>query len=340
MPAQARRIALPRAARIGIATAVTGAAFALPLVTTVTAQAHEVPAAKAAAPAAAPAAQSAPAAAPAAPAAQSAPAAAPAAPAEESYKVVGGDTLSKIATAKNVEGGWQALYEHNRSVVGANPNLIFPGQQLALGTKAAPAAPAAKPAAPAAKPAAPATKSAAPAAKPAAPAAKPAAPATKPAAPAVKPAVQPVVAPVTATPVVAATSGYVAPLANPKLGTAYGVAGSMWSSGHHTGADFVAATGTPLRAIANGTVVKAGNGGAYGNEVEIKLADGKYAQYAHLSSIGVKVGQAVTAGQQIGLSGATGNVTGPHLHFEVRTGSEYGSDIDPIAYLRAHGVAI
>ncbi|MFE6868249.1 peptidoglycan DD-metalloendopeptidase family protein [Kitasatospora sp. NPDC057692] len=330
MPAQARRIALPRAARIGIATAVTGAAFALPLVTTVTAQAHEVPAAKAAAPAAAPAAQAAPAAAP----------AAPAAPAEESYKVVGGDTLSKIAAAKSVEGGWQALYEHNRSVVGANPNLIFPGQQLALGTKAAPAAPATKPAAPAAKPAAPATKSAAPAAKPAAPAAKPAAPATKPAAPAVKPAVQPVVAPVTATPVVAATSGYVAPLANPKLGTAYGVAGSMWASGHHTGADFVAATGTPLRAIANGTVVKAGNGGAYGNEVEIKLADGKYAQYAHLSSIGVKVGQAVTAGQQIGLSGATGNVTGPHLHFEVRTGSEYGSDIDPIAYLRAHGVAI
>ncbi|WP_380281482.1 peptidoglycan DD-metalloendopeptidase family protein [Kitasatospora purpeofusca] len=323
MPAQARRIALPRAARIGIATAVTGAAFALPLVTTVTAQAHEVPAAKAAAPAAAPAAQ----------APQAAPAAAPAASAEESYKVVGGDTLSKIAAAKNVDGGWQALYEHNRSVVGANPNLIFPGQQLALGTKAAPAAPAAKPAAPA-------TKSAAPAAKPAAPATKPAAPATQPATLAVKPAVQPVAAPVTATPVVAATSGYVAPVANPKLGTAYGVAGSMWSSGHHTGADFVASTGTPLRAIANGTVVKAGNGGAYGNEVEIKLADGKYAQYAHLSSIGVKIGQTVTVGQQIGLSGATGNVTGPHLHFEVRTGSEYGSDINPIAYLRAHGVAI
>ncbi|MER7705409.1 LysM peptidoglycan-binding domain-containing M23 family metallopeptidase [Kitasatospora sp. NPDC097605] len=313
MPAHARRTALPRAARIGIATAVTGAAFALPLVTAVSAQAHEVPAAKPAAPAAQ----------------QAAPAAPAAAPVEESYKVVGGDTLSKIAAAKNVNGGWQALYEHNRSVIGANPNLIFPGQKLALGTKAAPAVkPAAKPAAPAA-----------PATKPAAPAAKPAAPAAKPAAPAAKPAVQTTAAPV-ATPVVAATSGYVAPLANPKLGTAYGVAGSMWASGHHTGADFVASTGTPLRAIANGTVVKAGNGGAYGNEVEIKLADGKYAQYAHLSSIGVKVGQTVTAGQQIGLSGATGNVTGPHLHFEVRTGSEYGSDIDPIAYLRAHGVAI
>ncbi|MFF2660227.1 peptidoglycan DD-metalloendopeptidase family protein [Kitasatospora sp. NPDC058032] len=329
MPAQARRIALPRAARIGIATAVTGAAFALPLVTTVTAQAHEVPAAKPAAPAA----QAAPAA---APAAQSA----PAAPVEESYKVVGGDTLSKIAAAKHVDGGWQALYEHNRSVVGANPNLIFPGQKLALGSKAAPAAKPAAPTAPATKSAAPAAKHTAPAAKPAAPAAKPAAPAAKPAVPVGKPAVQPLTAPVVTTPVVAATSGYTTPVANPKLGTAYGVAGSMWSSGHHTGADFIASTGTPLRAVANGTVVKAGNGGAYGNEVEIKLADGKYAQYAHLSSIGVKIGQTVTVGQQIGLSGATGNVTGPHLHFEIRTGSEYGSDINPIAYLRAHGVAI
>ncbi|MFF7591588.1 peptidoglycan DD-metalloendopeptidase family protein [Kitasatospora purpeofusca] len=351
MPAQARRIAMPRAVRIGIATAVTGAAFALPLVTTVTAQAHEAPAAGHsqqtstwtgatsvdAAPAAA--AENAPAAPAAAPAAE----AAPAAPVD--YKVVGGDTLSKIADAKNVEGGWKALFEHNRSVIGANPNLIFPGQHLALGAKAAEAA---KPAAPAeaAKPAAPAAKAqtSQDSVKPAAPVAKPAAPAAKPAAkPAAQPAVQAVVAPVakpaTAAPV-AATSGFFAPLANPKLGTAYGVAGSMWASGHHTGADFVAATGTPLRAVGAGTVVKAGNGGAYGNEVEIKLADGKYAEYAHLSSIGVSIGQTVTAGQQIGLSGATGNVTGPHLHFEIRTGSEYGSDIDPIAYLRAHGVAI
>ncbi|CAN3984476.1 M23 family metallopeptidase [Kitasatospora purpeofusca] len=344
MPAQARRIAMPRAVRIGIATAVTGAAFALPLVTTVTAQAHEAPAAghtqQTSTWTGATSVDAAPAA-----AAETAPAAPAAEAAPVDYKVVGGDTLSKIADAKNVEGGWKALFEHNRSVIGANPNLIYPGQQLALGAKAAEAA---KPAAPAeaAKPAAPAAKAQASqdSVKPAAPAAKPAAPAAKPAVkPAAQPAVQAVVAPVakpaTAAPV-AATSGFFAPLANPKLGTAYGVAGSMWASGHHTGADFVAATGTPLRAVAAGTVVKAGNGGAYGNEVEIKLADGKYAEYAHLSSIGVSIGQTVTAGQQIGLSGATGNVTGPHLHFEIRTGSEYGSDIDPIAYLRAHGVAI
>ncbi|MFI2609308.1 peptidoglycan DD-metalloendopeptidase family protein [Kitasatospora sp. NPDC018619] len=330
MPAQARRIALPRAARIGIATAVTGVSFALPLVTAVTAQAHTAPAAPAAQTAAAkPAAQAA------APAAQATQAA------QESYRVVGGDTLSKIADARNVEGGWHALYEQNRSVVGANPNLIFPGQQLVLpGHAAAPStgAAAAKPAAPVkpAKPAAPAAQAAKPQAQ---------APVQTEAA---KPSAQlqtqlQVAAPaqaVTATPVAAATSGYVAPLANPKLGTAYGVAGSMWASGHHTGQDFVASTGTPLRAVANGVVVKAGNGGAYGNEVEIKLADGHYAEYAHLSSIGVKIGQTVTVGQQIGLSGATGNVTGPHLHFEIRNGSEYGSDINPVTFLRAHGVAL
>jgi murein DD-endopeptidase MepM/ murein hydrolase activator NlpD len=52
------------------------------------------------------------------------------------------------------------------------------------------------------------------------------------------------------------------------------------------------------------------------------------------------VGQQVTPGQQIGLSGATGNVTGAHLHFEARTSPEYGSDIDPVAYLRSHGVNV
>ncbi|MFD8755873.1 peptidoglycan DD-metalloendopeptidase family protein [Kitasatospora sp. NPDC059577] len=327
MPAQARRIVLPRAARIGIATAVTGVSFALPLVTAMSAQAHTAPAAPAAPAAVAPVAAAKPAekAAPAAPAA--------AAATSESYRVVSGDTLSKIADVKNVEGGWHALYEQNRSVVGANPNLIFPGQQLTLaGHAAAPSADAApaKPAAPVAPvaPVKPQTQ-----VKVTTEAAKPAAPVqtqVQTAAPAKA---------VTAAPV-AATSGFVAPLANPVLGEAYGVAGSMWASGHHTGQDFVASTGTPLRAVANGVVVKAGNGGAYGNEVEIKLADGHYAQYAHLSVIGVKIGQTVTVGQQIGLSGATGNVTGPHLHFEIRTGSEYGSDINPVTYLRAHGVAL
>ncbi|MGW0583701.1 M23 family metallopeptidase, partial [Streptomyces sp. NPDC002920] len=130
------------------------------------------------------------------------------------------------------------------------------------------------------------------------------------------------------------------PVAGATIGTGYRVAGSMWSSGYHTGVDFVVPTGTSLKAVAAGTVVSAGWGGAYGNQVVIKLADGYYAQYAHLSQLSVSAGQAVTEGQQVGLSGATGNVTGPHLHFEIRTTPDYGSDVDPVAYLRSHGVTV
>ncbi|WP_329568582.1 M23 family metallopeptidase [Streptomyces sp. NBC_01361] len=135
-------------------------------------------------------------------------------------------------------------------------------------------------------------------------------------------------------------SGYGLPVQGASIGTAYKTAGAMWSSGYHTGVDFVVPTGTPLKAIAAGTVVSAGLDGAYGNEVVIQHADGKYSQYAHMSSLSVSSGQTVTEGQQIGLSGATGNVTGPHLHFEIRTTPSYGSDVDPVAYLRAHGVSL
>ncbi len=114
----------------------------------------------------------------------------------------------------------------------------------------------------------------------------------------------------------------------------------MWSSGYHTGVDFIASSGTSVKAVGAGTVVSAGWGGAYGNEVVIRHADGKYSQYGHLSQLSVSVGQAVSAGQQIGLSGSTGNSTGPHLHFEIRTGPSYGSDIDPLAYLRSKGVTV
>ncbi len=124
------------------------------------------------------------------------------------------------------------------------------------------------------------------------------------------------------------------------VGTPYRMSGSMWSSGYHTGVDFVVPTGTSLKAVGAGTVVSAGWGGAYGNQVVIKLNDGHYAQYAHLSQLSVSAGQTVSAGQQVGLSGATGNVTGPHLHFEIRTAPGYGSDVDPVAFLRSHGVSV
>ncbi|MBZ9640700.1 M23 family metallopeptidase [Streptomyces sp. PSKA30] len=133
---------------------------------------------------------------------------------------------------------------------------------------------------------------------------------------------------------------YVLPITGSYVSTGYQSGGSLWSSGSHTGVDFHAASGTPVHAVGSGTVVEAGWGGAYGNQVVIKMNDGTYTQYGHLSSIAVSVGQTVTPGQQIALSGATGNVTGAHLHFEARTTAEYGSDIDPLAYLRSHGVNV
>ncbi|MDQ0406770.1 M23 family metallopeptidase [Streptomyces sp. NBC_01723] len=133
---------------------------------------------------------------------------------------------------------------------------------------------------------------------------------------------------------------FVPPITASYVSTAYQAGSSLWSSGSHTGIDFHASSGTTVHAVGVGTVVEAGWGGAYGNQVVIKMHDGTYTQYGHLSSIGVSVGQSVDPGQQIGLSGATGNVTGPHLHFEARTSPEYGSDMDPVAYLRSHGVNV
>ncbi|MFF7790489.1 peptidoglycan DD-metalloendopeptidase family protein [Streptomyces sp. NPDC007991] len=230
-----------------------------------------------------------------------------------SYTVRAGDCLAKIADEQNVDGGWKKLYADNRDAVGDDPSLIHPGLKLAIGKKAAASAP--KPAAPS-KPSASqssASKSSASESP------------SKPAA---------------AKPAAATSSGFTLPVEGATIGTPYHMAGSMWSSGYHTGVDFVVPTGTSLKAVGAGTVVSAGWGGAYGNQVVIKLNDGFYAQYAHLSSLSVSAGQTVSEGQQIGLSGATGNVTGPHLHFEIRTTPDYGSDVDPVAYLRSHGVSV
>ncbi|MFE2430047.1 M23 family metallopeptidase [Streptomyces sp. NPDC059373] len=127
---------------------------------------------------------------------------------------------------------------------------------------------------------------------------------------------------------------------NSSISTPYHATSSLWASGYHTGADFIASTGTPVHAVGPATVVEAGWGGSYGNNVILRMSDGMYVLYGHLSSIGVSVGQTVSAGQQLGLSGATGNVTGPHVHLEVRTTQSYGSDVDPVAYLRKHGVTV
>ncbi|MFD8330611.1 M23 family metallopeptidase [Streptomyces lydicus] len=137
---------------------------------------------------------------------------------------------------------------------------------------------------------------------------------------------------------------WVKPVDKYTLGEPFGIPGSHWAH-KHSGQDFVVPTGTAVKAVHKGTVVKAGpwgggDGPAYGNAIVIKHDNGMYTQYAHLSQIQVHVGQQVGAGQQIGLSGSTGNSTGPHLHFEVRTGPNYGSGIEPTGFLRAHGDAV
>lgn len=84
----------------------------------------------------------------------------------------------------------------------------------------------------------------------------------------------------------------------------------------HEGVDFQAAIGTPVRSVADGRVIKAGQETGYGNVVKIGHPGGFETVYAHLSSIEVRPGQQVTAGQRIAKSGNTGWSTGPHLHFE------------------------
>ena len=121
---------------------------------------------------------------------------------------------------------------------------------------------------------------------------------------------------------------------NSYVTTGYGVSGSYWSSGHHTGVDFKAATGTPVYAIGDGQVVDTGLNKAYGYFVEIYHGNNIYSFYAHSSSVKVSVGQYVSKGQLIMLSGATGNVTGPHLHFEIRTpGPRYANCVNPAKYI-------
>ncbi len=113
--------------------------------------------------------------------------------------------------------------------------------------------------------------------------------------------------------------------------------GPRWGS-FHTGIDFQGAFGTSVMAAAGGTVIVASapvqgqewGGSGYANHVIIDHGNGISTLYAHLMSVHVSSGQYVSAGQQIGLCGATGWATGPHLHFEVRVN---GVHVDPLPYL-------
>jgi murein DD-endopeptidase MepM/ murein hydrolase activator NlpD len=126
---------------------------------------------------------------------------------------------------------------------------------------------------------------------------------------------------------------YSLPVSNYHLTAGFGEGGYRWSNGH-TGLDFACAYGSPIRAVATGTVIFAGWDGAYGYKTVIRHLDGTESWYAHQSQILIRRGQ-VVAGQIIGRVGMTGNTSGPHVHLEIRVNDR---PISPYAWLRAHGL--
>lgn len=103
----------------------------------------------------------------------------------------------------------------------------------------------------------------------------------------------------------------------------------------HAGVDLAAGMGSPIRAVAAGTVQSAGTESGYGQAVRVVLADGTVTIYGHNSALLVQAGQRVQAGQQIAREGNSGRSTGPHLHFEVRVGD---SPVNPVPWLSARGI--
>ncbi|MFI5711586.1 M23 family metallopeptidase [Kribbella sp. NPDC051620] len=128
--------------------------------------------------------------------------------------------------------------------------------------------------------------------------------------------------------VVLPTTGY-------HLTAGFGQAGGRWAR-NHTGLDFAAPLGTPIRSVMAGEVIQADYEGAYGRQVKVRHADGTVTSYSHMSEFDVSVGDTVQAGTQVGAIGVTGNTTGPHVHFEVLPGG--GDPIDPKPWLREHGL--
>jgi murein DD-endopeptidase MepM/ murein hydrolase activator NlpD len=289
------------------------------------------------------------------------------------YTVKAGDSLSKIAKALDVPGGWAALYNLNKDVIGGNPDVIQVGMKLKLPLPADPYEYSGLPTPNSSSPSAiplqktlkkkgymadsvvenanygPKTQAAVAAFHRANPQFAdgsydpvigplgwaflfgPTSPTAEggPGVP-VPPVTQP---PASSDWVKPVPGGVIQPFHNTDAG--YGL-------GYHTGVDLEASSNTPVKAVHGGTVVSVnGAGSAYGNHVVIKHSDGVYTLSAHLNSVSVSVGQTVTAGQVIGLSGSTGNSTGPHLHFELRnqaTAYAEGVFSDPIAWLKSHGV--
>ena len=105
----------------------------------------------------------------------------------------------------------------------------------------------------------------------------------------------------------------------------------------HNGVDYGCPSGTPVMAVLDGVVERAqGDPNGYGLHVKLKHAGGLWTIYGHFGTLYVTTGQVVRAGEVLGLSGNTGNSTGPHLHFEIRVAGQerngYGVAVDPLTF--------
>jgi murein DD-endopeptidase MepM/ murein hydrolase activator NlpD len=133
------------------------------------------------------------------------------------------------------------------------------------------------------------------------------------------------------------------PIKGKPISTAYRKPGKWWSTGFHTGIDIACPTGSEVFAVQSGTVTGTTWGKSYGTQIVIdqdaiegaKRIPGGWAIYAHLSKVLVKPGDKVKKGDKIGLSGNTGNSTGPHLHYEIRNQLRWtgGKDQDPMPFI-------
>ena len=113
-----------------------------------------------------------------------------------------------------------------------------------------------------------------------------------------------------------------------RLGTRYSIKGKYWKCGYHSGQDF-------LSANYGGYVLKVTGTGSYGNCVYVQHNDGYISLYAHMRTVYVKPGMKVSEDTVLGIEGATGNVTGKHLHLEIHKGAyHYPASIDPLAFIR------
>lgn len=123
----------------------------------------------------------------------------------------------------------------------------------------------------------------------------------------------------------------------PAQGTFTSGFGMRWGTTHY-GVDIANRIGTPILAVADGTVIEAGPASGFGLWVRIQHADGTVSVYGHVDTFSVREGQQVKAGEQIARMGNRGYSTGPHLHFEIWDAS--GKKLNPLPWLAARGITL